>query len=116
MMIPKPSKLVLFDIDGTLLHGGGSGRAATERAMRQVFGTSGALADWRFDGHTDRYTLIQLLGQEGIPQADVDARLPEYESVVSAIMAEIIDQFEFRVLPGAPDLVKATAAHPDALI
>jgi len=35
--------LVLFDIDGTLLHSGGCGRAATRLALQDVFGTTGQL-------------------------------------------------------------------------
>jgi phosphoglycolate phosphatase-like HAD superfamily hydrolase len=105
-------KLVLFDIDGTLLHGGGSGRAATERAMLEVFGTVGALASYRFDGKTDRYTLIHLLGNEGYPREAVEARLPEYETVVARHLTEIIDQYPFRILAGGPELLRTVGDHP----
>ena len=109
-------KLVLFDIDGTLLHGGGSGRTATERAMRELFGTVGKLADYRFDGKTDRYTLIQLLMPEGFTQEYVEARLPEYEVIASRHLTEVIDQHHFRTLPGAIDLVNALKTRSDMLI
>ena len=45
-------KLLLFDIDGTLIHGGGSGRRSLERAFEDLFGLEKAGAEIRFDGKT----------------------------------------------------------------
>ena len=42
-------RVVLFDIDGTLLRSGGVGRIAMERALKQVFGSPGT-ADYHYDG------------------------------------------------------------------
>ena len=49
-------RLVLFDIDGTLVTVQGAGRRSTGRALERVYGTSGALDrfDCRFfDGFAD---------------------------------------------------------------
>ncbi|HVO43993.1 MAG TPA: HAD family hydrolase [Aggregatilineales bacterium] len=108
-------KLVLFDIDGTLLHGGGSGRVATERAMLEVFGTAGKLASYRFDGKTDRYTMIHLLGEEGYNRDVVEARLADYEDAMVRHLLAIINQFPFQVLPGALELVTRVRDQPDLL-
>jgi phosphoglycolate phosphatase-like HAD superfamily hydrolase len=48
-----PDALVLFDIDGTLISGDGSGRRAFERACLEVLGIEGALVELRLDGMTD---------------------------------------------------------------
>ncbi len=45
--------LYLFDIDGTLIGGDGSGRRAFERACHETLGIADALADIRLDGLTD---------------------------------------------------------------
>ena len=45
-------KLVLFDIDGTILLTNGAGKRAVHRALADVFGATGP-ADHRFDGKTD---------------------------------------------------------------
>src|SRR5690606_7635565 len=43
-------RLVLFDIDGTLLTARGAPRRAFHRAMLQVYGTAGPIATHPFDG------------------------------------------------------------------
>ena len=47
------SRLVLFDIDGTILLTAGAGRRAITRALHEVVGPVDAFADVRFDGKTD---------------------------------------------------------------
>jgi phosphoglycolate phosphatase-like HAD superfamily hydrolase len=47
------SMLCLFDIDGTLIGGDGSGRRAFDRACLDVMGIVGALDHVRLDGMTD---------------------------------------------------------------
>lgn len=51
-------QLILFDIDGTLIHSGGCGRAATRLAVQEVFGTAGALDEVNFAGKTDWQILL----------------------------------------------------------
>ena len=46
-------KLVLFDIDGTLLLTGGVGRDAFEKVFKDLFGITGAWGDVIPDGKTD---------------------------------------------------------------
>jgi Predicted phosphatases len=46
-------RLVLFDIDGTLLKSAGLGRASMESALEKVFGTAGD-KEYRYDGKTDK--------------------------------------------------------------
>src|SRR2546427_2500418 len=46
-------KLVLFDIDGTLLWTDGAGRRAIQRALLDEAGTAGPIESYRFDGKTD---------------------------------------------------------------
>ncbi|MEP7286065.1 MAG: HAD family hydrolase [Chloroflexota bacterium] len=111
-----PNKLVLLDIDGTLLIGAGSGRMATELAMREVFGTSGKLADYTFGGKTDFYTLVELLSPEGFTEAQIAETLPHYSTVLVGHMSNIIGNYEIHALPGALELVDALAAHPDVLL
>ncbi len=36
------TRLVLFDIDGTLLNTGGAGRRAMKETLREVYGTCGS--------------------------------------------------------------------------
>jgi phosphoglycolate phosphatase-like HAD superfamily hydrolase len=68
-------RLVLFDIDGTLLHSHGAGRRAMETALREAFGTTGSPL-YRYDGKTDRQIVRDLMRAEGFDDATIDARIP----------------------------------------
>lgn len=69
-------KLILFDIDGTLLNTNGAARRAFERALLEVYGETGPIATHRFDGKTDPQIARELLNLAGWSDADIDARLP----------------------------------------
>ena len=46
-------RLVLFDIDCTLIDAHGAGGRAILRAIRDVYGVEGELGDYSFHGRTD---------------------------------------------------------------
>ena len=67
-------KLVLFDIDGTILWSNGAGRRAMTRALIAAFGTSGN-TDYRYDGKTDMQIVRDLMRMEGHADEAIDARM-----------------------------------------
>lgn len=69
-------RLVLFDIDGTLLSSHGAGRRAMEAALVEVFGSRGA-PGYRYDGKTDRQIVRDLMRGAGFEDAIIDARMPQ---------------------------------------
>ena len=58
-------KLVLFDIDGTLLLSGGAGRRALVRVMSSTISDSDVFDRVRFDGKTDPQIIVELLRESG---------------------------------------------------
>ena len=68
-------RLILFDIDGTILLTDGAGRRAIERALLDLEGTAGPITDHRFDGKTDPQIVRELLALAGHPAAGSDARV-----------------------------------------
>lgn len=58
-------KLVLFDIDGTILLTAGAGRRAIVAAISEEVGPSAALNQVRFDGKTDPQIVTELLEAAG---------------------------------------------------
>ena len=46
-------KLVLFDIDGTLITSRGAGRRAMRTAFERIFGTAGGIDHYDLRGRTD---------------------------------------------------------------
>lgn len=111
-------KLVLFDIDGTLLSAGGAGRRAIERALVEVFGATGP-AEHRFDGKTDPQIVRELMTLVGHDDAridrDMDALLRRYLELLPAELAAS-DGPRPGTYPGVRELLDAVEARPDAVL
>ncbi|MCE2488677.1 MAG: haloacid dehalogenase-like hydrolase [Anaerolineae bacterium] len=103
-------QLVLFDIDGTLLDGHGIGRAATRRAMLELFGTAGNLDTHSFAGKTDWGTLCEILGAS---EETIGRHMPAYEASIERHMRDLAAEFELFPLPGALETVQALHERPD---
>jgi phosphoglycolate phosphatase-like HAD superfamily hydrolase len=63
-------RLVLFDIDGTLLLAGGAGRRAIMAAMEDLLPAGADYHQVRFDGKTDPQIVRELLAAGGDPAPD----------------------------------------------
>ena len=108
-------RLLLFDIDGTLLRASGAGREAKRRALQQVFGSSDGIESHQFGGKTDWFSLLELLEHKGIPTGEIRARLPSFERVMARHLAQIIAHYEVTPCPGALVLVRRLRQHKDRL-
>lgn len=99
--------VLLFDIDGTLLHAGGAGRRAFQRAFHEVVGAAEACAGFSFAGMTDRAIARRGLTASGL------ADRPDCEvlvgKLVDAYLAALHDELavtqHYRVIPGAREAV-----------
>jgi phosphoglycolate phosphatase-like HAD superfamily hydrolase len=110
----KPTVL-LFDIDGTLLHGGGSGRRAVARVFGERFARREVFDSVRFHGMTDRAIVRGGLVRAGLPadEAAIDAVCAAY---LAALAEEVPRATEFRVMPGAAALLDALAGRPGVAV
>jgi phosphoglycolate phosphatase len=68
-------RLLLFDIDGTLLSTDGAARRAFHRALLEVYETAGPISTHAFDGKTDPQIARELLRQAGLNDGAIDAGL-----------------------------------------
>ncbi len=103
-------KVLLFDIDGTLIESGGAGARALERAIVEVTGLAGSLATVRFDGATDLGLLRHALERPGEPPKPevVAAILDRY---VELLPAELAAATRYRLLPGVERLLGTLKAR-----
>lgn len=110
-------KLVLFDIDGTILHGGGAGRRAINRALVEVFGSAGP-ADHRFDGKTDPQIVRELMRQVGHGDAHIDDRMDELlAQYLVYLEVELRDPDQgARVHPGVRELLDELHRHSEVML
>jgi phosphoglycolate phosphatase len=68
-------KLVLFDIDGTLLNTQGAGSRAFRRAMLEVYQETGPIDAYDFHGRTDPQIARELLRLAGFDDGAIDGGL-----------------------------------------
>ena len=60
-------RVLLFDIDGTLLNSGGAGQAAMEDALESAFGVTAPTDGIPVAGRTDRAITTDMLKFHNIP-------------------------------------------------
>ena len=68
-------RLILFDIDGTLLTSAGAAARPFRAALEAVFGTSGPTRGYSFAGRTDPQIARDLLSLGGVEVDPSDPRL-----------------------------------------
>lgn len=104
-------KLVLFDIDGTLIKTGGAGEKAFAQVCLQEFNIPNATENLHFAGRTDPAIVRDFFKLFGIePKPEHFAR---FFSAYVIVLEKILGTLDGTVLPGARELVAAfqTMAH-----
>lgn len=111
-------RLVLFDIDGTLLTTDGAPRRAFHRAMLEVYRTAGPIATHPFDGKTDPQIARELLTHAGLPSAAVDRGLATLWTVYLRELSVEFAQPGSRttVLPGIFALLEELETRTDDVV
>jgi len=109
-------RLVLFDIDGTLIWTGGAGSRAMTRAFREWCGIDDCLAGIPVPGRTDTIILSDVLARHGLA-ADAEAvsqLLATYFRCLSLELSALAPRFG--ALPGVVALLDALVSQPSITI
>ncbi|MDX1414120.1 MAG: HAD family hydrolase [Candidatus Promineifilaceae bacterium] len=80
-------RLLLFDIDGTLIRSNSAGRLAMAAALEEMFGTSGPLESYNMSGKTDARIITDLMTAIGLSAEEAEQKLPlTYELMAEKAM------------------------------
>jgi phosphoglycolate phosphatase len=103
--------LILWDIDGTILHSSGAGMKALEAALGHVFGIKGSFEGIDFAGRTDRLIIRQVFERFSVEhsRANIDRYLDGYIAALPRSLAAN----HSRILPGLPEILRAAHARGD---
>jgi phosphoglycolate phosphatase-like HAD superfamily hydrolase len=111
-------KLVLFDIDGTLLLSRGAGRRAVLGAMAGMLPPPEAVKGVRFDGKTDPQIVSELLRLAGDPRhADTGHITEVLDDYVRRLREELArPEHVTDVMPGVYELLDRVDAHAGTVL
>lgn len=105
----------LFDIDGTLLHAKGSGRAAFDAVFVELHGIANASEGIRYGGKTDHAIIDEIfvarLGRHAT-QSERDAFIAAYLPKLRALLLE----HPVEVLEGVLDALEFLSKRPEVVL
>lgn len=106
------TRVLLFDIDGTLIRSGGIGGLSLNRTFKELFGWDQALGGMQLDGMTDPLILEAVFKAHNRP---LEPFGPIYDHY-AGVLEESFQGFDKgRVLPGIPELLAALKKEDAAL-
>lgn len=109
-------RLVLFDIDSTLVDCGPQVRPLFAAALAEVFGTTGRVEHYDFAGRTDPRIVLDLMTEAGHSEEEVRARLPRMREVYLENLEQALGREGMRLLPGVAELLDSLARRDDVAL
>jgi phosphoglycolate phosphatase len=107
-------RLLLFDIDGTLIHSAGAGVQALKEALKERFQIVDDLADIEIAGMTDSGIVMSILKKHNIPTSNenIAAFLDSYIHFLS----RELPRRGGKLLPGVLELLEKLKARPNVVL
>src|SRR3978361_2259563 len=107
-------RLLLWDIDATLITTGGAGDKALKRAVEERFGVRDDLHDIEIAGRTDSGIAAQILRKYNVEQTteNVASFLADY----LRFLEELLPLASGRVLPGVAEILDRLHDNPDRVL
>ena len=113
---PQIRKLLLFDLDWTLIYTGGAGVRALNHAFEKLFGIPEAMKTVSPDGKTDPAIcreMIHVLLRRDPQEGEIEKLCRGY---LDQLAIEVSRGSGYRILPGIPELLHALSGHRDILM
>jgi len=109
-------KLILFDIDGTLVLSGRAGARAMTQAFQEVLGVADGFENVPMAGRTDAWIVAQVAALGGM-QYDDQLRERVHDTYIAHLMREIHQPGPQKgVLPGVRSLLEVLSLRTDAFL
>jgi phosphoglycolate phosphatase-like HAD superfamily hydrolase len=121
----RPRRLILWDIDGTLLTSGPIGREAffagaaevLGRKLSQLAGEEDGPGGVRMSGRTDPLIALDILERAGVPEPEARRLLPDVLAALARHLTTGIERIraEGQVHPGVVEVLERLDAEPEVV-
>ncbi len=109
-------KLILFDIDGTLIRSNRAGREAMQWALEDLYGTAGPIDSYPMSGKTDARIVTDLLTAVGVEDRKISAALPGIYDQMALRAADLYPTKGIEACPGVDVLLEELRPRSDLLL
>ncbi|MEK7854083.1 MAG: HAD hydrolase-like protein [candidate division NC10 bacterium] len=110
------ARILLFDLDGTLVLTGGAGVRALDRAFQDLYGLQDAGRGVPFHGRTDLRIIRDIVERKLHRPMGADEAVAICDRYLPYLEEEVQRSATYRVLPGVPALLTLLAARGDCLV
>lgn len=108
-------KLLLFDIDGTILLTDGAGTRAANRAFEKVHGLGDAMKGIDAAGKTDPLILREMFGN-GLSRDYTQEEAEELYREYVIFLEEEVENCRIEIMPGIPYLLESLSSRADVML
>lgn len=109
-------RLLLFDVDGTLVSTSGRAGHALAEALGATFGVTVCLAGYHFSGKTDPLIVRELMAAAGYSEQTVSPHLDEVFAAYLARLDQALGPDAVRVLSGVRELLDNLQTRTDVAL
>src|SRR5690348_5366834 len=109
-------RLLLFDLDWTLIYTGGAGLRALNHAYHTLYGVADAAKGVVLDGKTDPAICREIIRVHQKREPTASDLAAFCEGYLKQLAVEVPQSAGYRILPGIPDLLEQLHRRSDVLM
>lgn len=109
-------KLLLFDIDGTILTTFGQAKNAFEKALNFVFGTAGNINKFSWSGKLDPVIVFELMEEAGFSKEFIFENLEKTLNLYEKFLEENLDPKKVILKEGIVEVLEEASKREDIIL
>jgi phosphoglycolate phosphatase len=109
-------KLVLFDIDGTLLSVSKINRSILADALREVYGTEGTAGTHNFAGKMDSVIIHEVLQSAGLSEATIAGKFELAKATYIEMFQAQAKPSDVTLMEGVRELLEKLSVRPEMML
>ena len=113
-------KLVLFDLDGTLVNAGGAGRTSLRKAIKELYGVEPEFDHSLISGRTDldNFSIVYSLIKKGKKPtaAEMKKMKAKYLEILPTEVHAVVRCKKYDLIPGVEKFLKMLAKDKDVIL